>query len=97
MLQNTLDDMQEICVALIAGVVASLLQQKHNSMKAMTLRAISAGFTGYIVAKLCHVANASEDLTTAISGIAGWIGAESVFAALQRKLENQIGVRENER
>lgn len=92
-LDRILADAGYYLVAALGGMLGLATQKGDNkSIRRYLLSAVSAAFTGYVVISLCRAFNVGEDMIGALSGLAGWLGAENTMNILKRVAERRLGV-----
>lgn len=87
------DDAEYIVVASIGGVIGFAMRGKGpKSIKSYAFAGFSAAFVGYITLKVCRTYGVGEDMIGAISGLAGWLGAENALTLIQKYTLEKLGL-----
>lgn len=83
----------QVALAFFGGLIGALMRREASSWQTALLAAAGAGFVGFLVAKFCRATGVSEDLTYALVGVSGWLGAARTIDYLERLIEARLGTR----
>lgn len=83
----------QVALAFFGGLIGALMRREASSWQTALLAACGAGFVGFLVAKFCRATGVSEDLTYALVGVSGWLGAARTIDYLERLIEARLGTR----
>lgn len=91
-------DLAQGLIAGIGGVIAALMRKEAHNPKEIAFAAMGAVFLGFIIAKMCRVGGFDEDVSTIITALSGWIGADRTTAIIETFVKARVGaiIRETE-
>lgn len=79
-------------LAAISGLIAAAMRKEGQSWMDYFIRMAGAALVGFLTAKLCRIAGASEDLSYVLTSLAGWVGAQAVMDGIRSKLGDKLGI-----
>lgn len=99
---ESLDESLKIAIftilATFAGVVGYLKKSYHSFvLREFFIEAAASGFVGLFVTLICLSANVDPYLMGALSGIAGYLGADTVKHVFYSFVQNKTGINLNDK
>lgn len=73
-------------LALIGGLVSYLVNTESYSFKGFLVKGIGSGFSGFLIGLLCIYFQVPTNMSFAISGTFGYLGAEVTIVFLHKYL-----------
>ncbi|QMV32364.1 hypothetical protein T2_00047 [Ralstonia phage Elie] len=83
-------DVGHAALAGLGGLIATLMRREARNWREALLGAAGAAFVGYLVAKLCHATGVSDELTSVLVGVSGWLGAQQTITVLADVLRERL-------
>ena len=98
---EVLDKVSYAIFASVGGILFYLLgvteTGRGTNFRILLIYGLSSGFIGQITLLLCRAANLNIDLTGALTGIAGALGARTTISILEIILFKYLGIKRYDR